>query len=86
LDKTTNAHECTRILTQNTQNKQNKQKCLAAGPSIPEGFDDKKMMLIMNDSNGSGGCGGCLNDTNVSESHFVYKMCYVKRLHEIPLR
>ena len=37
------------------QNTLNKPKCLAAGPTIPEGFNDKNKTLIMNDTNGSGG-------------------------------
>jgi hypothetical protein len=34
---------------------QNKQKRLAAGPTIPEGFNDENKTLIMNDATGSGG-------------------------------
>ena len=30
-------------------------ECLAAGPTMPEGFNDKNNTLIMNDANGSGG-------------------------------
>ena len=38
-------HEWTRMNTNS----------LAAGPTIPEGFNDKNKTLIMNDANGSGG-------------------------------
>ena len=37
------------------QNTQNTPKSLAAGPTMPEGFNDKNKTLIMNDVNGSGG-------------------------------
>ena len=49
---TTNGHEWTRKFS--PQKTQNKQKSLAAGPTIPEGFNDKNKTLIMNDATGSG--------------------------------
>ncbi|MBQ9445775.1 MAG: hypothetical protein IJU61_04210, partial [Victivallales bacterium] len=41
------------------QNTRNTPKCLAARPTVTEGFIDNNKPLIMNDANGSGGCGGC---------------------------